>query len=56
MDYRLGERDAWQLALYFNATKCDPPWDLNDPREAKAWEHKFSDAVKKARPAKAVSA
>jgi hypothetical protein len=38
--------DAWQLLLYYNATKCDPPWDLSIPRERRALEHKLKDALK----------
>lgn len=42
-----GEEQMWQLLLYFNATKCDPPWDPSDPRDLAALQHKLSDALKK---------
>lgn len=32
---------AWELLLYYNATKCDPPWE----RETEL-EHKLDDALK----------
>lgn len=35
---------AWQLLLYYNATKCDPPWE----RESEL-RHKLDDALKKSR-------
>ncbi len=46
---RLGgsPEDAWQLLLYYNATKCDPPWDLRVPAEERALRHKLEDALKK---------
>jgi hypothetical protein len=40
-----GDRDlAWQLLLYYNATKCDPSW-----REEPELKHKLDDALMKAR-------
>ena len=40
-----GDRDlAWQLLLYYNATKCDPPW-----REEPELKHKLDDALERAR-------
>ncbi len=41
-----GEHEAWQLALYYNATKCDPPWDVNVPAEERSLQHKFEDALR----------
>ena len=41
-----GEPEAWQLLLYYNATKCDPPWDLSIPAELKALHHKLGDALR----------
>jgi hypothetical protein len=41
-----GEKEAWQLLLYFNATKCDPPWDVTRPDELAALKHKLDDAMK----------
>lgn len=44
-----GEQEAWQLLLYYNATKCDPPWDVTDARDVAALRHKLEDAMQKAR-------
>jgi len=39
-----GDRDlAWQLLLYYNATKCDPEWSERELR------HKWEDALEKAK-------
>ena len=48
---RLGGDESlmWQLVLYCNETKCDPPWDPNQPNDEHALRHKFNDALKKAR-------
>lgn len=48
---RLGgtPEDAWQLLLHYNATKCDPPWDLTDPRDEAALRHKLAEALRNAR-------
>lgn len=43
------EKEAWQLILYCNATKCDPPWDPSRPDELAALRHKLDDAMKKSR-------
>lgn len=40
---------AWQLLLHYNATRCIPPWDVDDPRALAALEHKLDEAMKKAR-------
>ena len=37
------------LLLYFNATKCDPPWDVTDPKDGAALRHKLQDARKEVR-------
>lgn len=42
------ENEIWQLVLYCNETKCDPPWDPNRPDDERALRHKFNDALKKA--------
>jgi len=44
-----GEQEAWQLLLYYNATKCDPPWDVTNPGDEAALRHKLHDAMKKQR-------
>jgi hypothetical protein len=40
---------AWQLLLYYNATKASPPWDLTKPAEERALRHKLADALKNAK-------
>lgn len=44
-----GPEEAWQLLLYYNASKCDPPWDLSVPAEERALRHKLEEALKRAR-------
>lgn len=44
-----GKEEAWQLILYCNATKCDPPWDVTDSRDVAALRHKLDDAWEKDR-------
>jgi hypothetical protein len=44
-----GESEAWQLCLYYNATKCDPAWDLSIPADERALQHKFADALRLAK-------
>jgi hypothetical protein len=44
-----GLPEAWQLLLYYNATKCDPPWDPSAPVDERALRHKLEDAWRLAR-------
>ena len=44
-----GEDEMWRLLLYFNATKCDPPWDVTNQEELRALQHKLQEAMKKVR-------
>jgi hypothetical protein len=44
-----GDGHAWELLLYYNATKCDPPWDATDPREEAQLRHKLEEALRLAR-------